>query len=375
MSDIPTAKARRLILDDPRVVNRYQETLHQYFRQHKIYKQLRRFRQTWIPSAPLTQAQVKEYEEIDAKRAIGMMLASKKCRKLKMGGRKWSPILQEARNRIKLWTMVRRRLQKCKVSVRTIIRLGKKLKIDTRGADMESSKLELDSAYTEYKVLRVQHEELHKTYREKLAQARAAEGNTKAVSEIRNIMHREKQRKTARRVKRALKKTKGMGTTKVHVTMDGATTEITNKADMEAAILAENNAKFHQTEDWCPLLRGQLAHDIGLMGEGPKVPEILDGTYICPPGTSVYTRKWLEHMQVKDWDLRKKALTSLAHFREGWKKINERTASGELHMGHFKAGCLHKEIGWFHFSMSTIPMLSGYSPQRWRQGTDVMGKC
>ena len=370
MSEVPLARARRLQLRDPRTIRRYCEILHKYLKKRNAYSRAADLRRSI--NGPLNEAQIALYEELDSIRELGMKLAERKCRKLKMGGRKWSPILQAARDTIKLWTMVRRKLRKCKVSVRTIIRLGKKLNIRTINADLESSKVKLDEAYQNYKNLRVQHEELHKTYREKLAQARAAEGNTKAVSEIKSIMHREKQRKTARRVKRALKKTVGMGTTKVHVVNNGVTSEITNKEEMETAILQENHSKFHQTEGWCPLLNGQLARDLGLMGDGPKVPDVLNGTYRCPPGTSVYTKKWLEHMCIENREAREKATTSLSNFRAGWKRINERTASGELHMGHFKAGCLHKEIGWLLFLISTIPMLSGYSPKRWRQGTDVM---
>ena len=41
-------------------------------------------------------------------------------------------------------------------------------------------------------------------------------------------------------------------------------------------------------------------------------------------------------------------------------------------MGHFKAGAAHKKIGWVHHQMSLIPMSTGYSPKRWKIGTDVM---
>ena len=152
----------------------------------------------------------------------------------------------------------------------------------------------------------------------------------------------------------------------------GRLTEITSKSEMENAILQENEEKFHQTEQWCPLLHGQLAIDLGLVGDGPKVPDILRGTYTCPPGTSEHTRKWIQHMKIEDEVEQEKIVTKLSGYRSGWNRINERTASGELHMGHFKAGCAHKEIGWLHFAMSTIPMITGYSPARWRQGTDVM---
>ena len=32
----------------------------------------------------------------------------------------------------------------------------------------------------------------------------------------------------------------------------------------------------------------------------------------------------------------------------------------------------HPQIAMIHYLMSTIPMLTGYPPKRWRQGTDVM---
>ena len=289
-----------------------------------------------------------------------------------MGGRKWSPVLQKARDMIRLWTLVRRKLTKCKVSIRTIIRLNKKLDIDTTHVSIQETQKGLDEAYTEYKRIRVQHEELHKTYREKLAQGRATEGNSTAASELKKMIHRERQRQTARRVRRAVGKSRGAGTTKVQVVRGGRLTEITSKSEMENAILQENEEKFHQTEQWCPLLHGQLAIDLGLVGDGPKVPDILRGTYTCPPGTSEHTRKWIQHMKIEDEVEQEKIVTKLSGYRSGWNRINERTASGELHMGHFKAGCAHKEIGWLHFAMSTIPMITGYSPARWRQGTDVM---
>lgn len=370
VADTPIAAARRLKLNDPRVVKRYIDTLHELFKHHNLYGRVRNLRQSIEDS--LTEKQAEEYEEIDGIRERCMKRAEQKCRKLKMGGRKWSPELQNARDKIKMWTLVRRRCKNCKVSTRTIIRLNKKLEVNTKNATLQQAQEALNKAYLEYKALRIQHEDLNKTYRERLAKAKAAEGNTKAATELRNIQHREMQRKTARRIKRALRKNVRAGTTKVQVMENGTMQELTSKSDMEKAILQENEDKFHQTEGWCPLLHGQLALDLGLIGDGPKIMEVFEGTYECPHGTSQYTRKWLEHMKIEDPQKLQSIRTTLSDYRQGWKNINERTASGELHMGHFKAGCTHPEVGWLHFYMSGIPMYTGYSPRRWRQGMDVM---
>ena len=58
---------------------------------------------------------------------------------------------------------------------------------------------------------------------------------------------------------------------------------------MEKYIIKENESKFHQTEGRCPLLYGRLYRDLGAMGDGPEVPNVLNGTYTPPPGTSAVT--------------------------------------------------------------------------------------
>ena len=371
MADIPTAKARRLRLDDPRVVHRYLGILHRYFQQHKIYKRLRKFRQTWIPSRPLTPAQAKEYEEIDADRSIGMKLASKKCRKLRMGGRKCSPTFTKARKTILLWKLIQKRLQGKRTSARQITRLKKQLKIMDTHITLPEVKDKIDRAFQKYKVCRAQHQQLRLNYLEELAKAKAAEGNTKACKILKEMEHREAMQTKFSRIRSSLKKRQS-GTTKIQVKTRHGLKEITKKDKMEKYIIKENEAKFHQTEGRCPLLHGQLYKDLGAMGDGPRVPDVLRGTYEPPRGSSAATKAWLKRMKRDKVTTVNSPTTSIQEFRKGWKKTKEKTASGELHMGHFKAGSLHTKIGWVHHQMSSIPMSTGYSPKRWKTGTDVM---
>ena len=174
MADFPTAKARRLKLDDPRVVRRYQNLLHQFLKDNKVYKKLTKLRTQWSPGQPLTKEEAKEFEDIDKLRTQGMKLAAKKCRKLKMGGRKWSPALKKARDTILYWTLTLRRMKGCKVGTRRLIRLQKKLKI--KGSNIHSRavvKTKLTDAYLHYKVCRANHEQLRLNHQESLAKAKA----------------------------------------------------------------------------------------------------------------------------------------------------------------------------------------------------------
>ena len=372
MADIPIAKARRLKLNDPRVVQRYQTSLDDFFTAHKLYERMRVLRSGIRYGYPLTDAQKREYEDIDTLRDKGMRQAAKRCRKLRMGGRQWSPTLQKARDTILFWTLIRRRLKKCKVGARRILRLKKKLGITTN-TELPLQEVEryLAKAYKRYKVCRRNDNELRKSFLEELAQAKADKGNLKVATVLRNMHQLEATRRTFRRIRYSTKKGRS-GTTKIHVQKRNRVKEVTKKEEMEKYIVAENEKKFHQTEGRCPLLHGQLYKDLGAMGDGPRVCDVLDGSYIPPAGTSPETVSWLQRMKIKDPARLRTIRTSILDFQRGWKLVKEQTASGELHMGHFKAGAMHSKLSWMHFEMSMMPMLSGYSPKRWQQGIDVM---
>ena len=144
----------------------------------------------------------------------------------------------------------------------------------------------MDESYTAYKRICKEDKYHARKYREELATARAEVGNNTIATEIRNIQVREQQRTTARRVKTAFGKYRGQGTTKIEITLEGGSIrEITNQVTMEKHILYENISKVHQTEKG-PHFEEDLLSNIGLLGDGPAVDSILDGTYIPPPGTS-----------------------------------------------------------------------------------------
>ena len=368
--DLPTAKARNLQLQDPRTVNKYQKDLHQLFLRHKIYPKILAIRDTL--EYPLQKEHRQSINILNAQMKDDMIIAAKKCRKKKMGGKKFSDTLKKARLTIYVWILVERRLKGCHVHAKTILRSQKKAGIRNTLVTLEKAQAYKDKAYKRYKILRKQDEQLSLQFREKLAQARAKEGNHTAASEIRSLNLREAQRKEARRIRRALGKNKGSGTTMIQVQHQDEVEEVTNQTEMEAIIIKENEAKYHQTEDRCPLLKGQLLEDIGLLGDGPRVNDILAGTYECPEGTPDSVIQWIQHMAIPDPSNRHTILSTLADYRNGWKKVKEYTASGELHFGHYKAGARHEMISWAHFVMAGIPRATGFVPDRWKQCTDVM---
>ena len=141
---------------------------------------------------------------------------------------------------------------------------------------------------------------------------------------------------------------------------------------MERLIMEENERKYHQMETSCPLLQGQLLDDIGLLGDGPEVENILNGTYQQPPDISPATKLWLENLYIPNHDTREAVLTTLAEYRQGWGYVKEYTSSGILHFGHYKACAMHDMLAWATFVMAGLPRSIGFIPERWRRCTDVM---
>ena len=74
--------------------------------------------------------------------------------------------------------------------------------------------------------------------------------------------------------------------------------EITDPKDMVTHIMAENDSKFHQTKDWSELHLPEIIDDLGFLGEGPAVDEVLSGTYTSPVELSSYTESWLHNMKL-----------------------------------------------------------------------------
>ena len=371
MHDIPRHKARRLKLDDPRVVKKYLRLLHSFFQTHDLYNKVRRLENRGKDNSIYNTTLQTEYNALDKIREEGMHYAERRCRKLHMGGVPWSPTLKKAKDRILFWTLVDRRRRRCHISVRRILRLKKRLKIEGE-TTMSPQQIadQIDQAYKAYKNLKKRALDERLNFQEALAQAKADKDNGDAVKILREMQHRESIRRTYRQIGSTLRPSKG-STTKIHVRTKQGFKEVTQMLTMERYIMKENEEKFHQTEGWSPLLEGQIAKDLGLYGEGPRVQDVLDGTYNVPEGYHPSVQRWIDTLKMDKTQHRQTRVT-LEDYQQGWKLAKEKTASGALHFGHFKSCSNVPKRGWVHYTMSMIPMHRGFTPARWLQGTDVM---
>ena len=372
MPNIVTPSARRLKLNDPRVVKKYFAFLEQYLFENDLFNRTAILVSKTV--FPLPDHLAAEYEIIHSLCTEGMILAERQCRQLYRGVHPWSVEFATAQSAVVFWTLCTQKLLGIKIDTKKMLRIGKRLGLlPDLSLSVAEAYIAKDKAWETYKETKGNSTDLRHGFLDLLASAQAEANNISKESAIKSLRAQEDQRRASRAVKKATGKLT-IGSTSRVLTCDesGNPVEITDRVPMEKVMADVSETKFHASEKYCPIMSGQLFKDIGSLGFGPRVSDILDGTYIPPEGTPEGTRLFLKHMA-------RPFLTvpipehSLAAFRKRWKSRKERTSSSsKLHVGHYKAGCSHDLIGWLLFNLAEIPFISGYAPTAWQEGVDVV---
>lgn len=373
-TDIPRSPARRLQCTDPRAVKKYLHVFNKYLRKHDFYVRLLVLAKTY--STPLTADEERELEKLDKLRHNGMLLAEEKCRKFKMGNFFWSLPFQNAKDMLRYVTLTLSRKKGAPISARLMIRLSKKVESDLQHASIADLEKELIVAQKAYNEVCRNSEELRRSYLEDLAVALENEGKGNKATILRVLNTREIERRMYRRIKNLKMAGAGsLSTSFVNVkNEDGTITSISKKEDLEQAIIAENIKKYHQCEN-TPFFKEPLLSDFGRFGEGPATEQVANGTYQIPPNVDEVTADFIRECKQTD-EIKKEGTYPLPRspqdFQAYWKRMKEKTASREVHFGHFKAGMQNDLISVMHWMMAEIPMRTGYTLNRWKQATDVM---
>ena len=368
------AGARRLKLSDPRVVERYTTRLHEACEEHNIYQRMHNLHTH--SNYPHTPQDAREYEIIDTLLRRLMQLAEDKCRSFKAGEVPWSPTYQKAHTRIKYWSLRLLYIKKVFHNSKYLQRLQRRLCIEYTRMSVEEVTEEVQKAHDERRRIKNIAESLSIEYRTRLAQAKEAENDIPAATHLRNMNKAEAQRRLFRTIKVVEQKLSSGSTSRVIVmTANGDQKELTTKAEIETAIIEENEKKYHQTEGTSQITSPILLPLLGKHGEGPAIDQILNGTFNPPPGISQSTIDFLQECKLPDNappiptpDIGRRYVSHV----KSWRVRKEKTASANEHIGHYKACAGHPQLSWLMFQRMEIPDKTGYSPTRHRSCIDLM---
>ena len=384
--------ARRLQMSDPRVMKKYIKYRKAHARKHNLRrKHIATEKQATYPADPTSN---QSYEANDAITVEGMHEAERKCRRFRGGGVPWSPVVEAGRRQIALVRALIKRREGKRISSSLIRRREKQLKLCFHTYTLPKLKRQLRTSLAAYYVLKAKAPKLRDKFIEELANARAAANDTTRAAELRIMESRRQQRALGS----SMRTLSGKGfhqpltsltteTTESTTLPDGSRTwtpklsVITEKVPMEKAALDEYSRRLHLTTTSPPMIP-PLVTELGYLGIGPACKAILDGTYIPPAGVDPFAGQWLSQL---DWAtptipstkpegiFRSCGLTTSEHV-SSWKHAKERTSPGHsgLHPAHWKVSSTDPYLATMDAAWANYPLLSGYSPSRWRRGVDTL---
>jgi hypothetical protein len=212
------------------------------------------------------------------------------------------------------------------------------------------------------------------TWIEELAMARASEGKSSVAAEIKQLRLREMQRRDARIIKAANADQQRIGLSMIKIQHDQAWVEITEKKEMETALLKELRQRFNQAGK-TPFCISPLLDAVGpSLGTSEEAQHILEGTYCIPENCDPWAAKLIPHLSYafpyRDFPME----YSLHDHKAGWQKVRERTSAGisGLTIPQMKAHLQDDYNINVDIIFARIPYQYGFAPARWRKGIDVM---
>jgi hypothetical protein len=130
----------------------------------------------------------------------------------------------------------------------------KKCNANSRGMNILQLEKETHDAYVHYKTLRTNHQERRDNFIEELAKAQATAGNKKKAQILKEMIQIEKQRSVFRRIALIAGEKQNLGTNFVEVKdPKGNIEQITDRHQMEVAIINENRKKIPSDQKLLPL--------------------------------------------------------------------------------------------------------------------------
>ena len=185
-----------------------------------------------------------EYDEIDEIWTDGLLLAEQKCRKLKVGGVLWTPKLQLWMDRITFWQNFRKKREGQRIKLKLLRRQAKKIgmKQDFKTIGRKQAISEEAKAKKEYyKVKEKNKKGGRETWQAELAEEKAKEGNTTKEKVLRNMIRKEHERKSWKRIKAVNGKLCAGAIKEVEVPAgNGGWKKVTDQPEMERGCLEEN---------------------------------------------------------------------------------------------------------------------------------------
>jgi hypothetical protein len=164
-------------------------------------------------------------------------------------------------------------------------------------------------------------------------------------------------------------------TTQVYVNDQEGRRLVTKKEEIEEACIAENIARFSQSEA-TPFMQEPLLSELGYLADTPTAEAILQGIYEPPTELDKFTKLFINELRMPD-NIRyghqmSDDVTSESN-KIAWSRQKEQVSSepSGLTFSHYKAAAQDPVNNLFDAKLRGIPYKYGFSPRKWQDITDV----
>ena len=186
--------ARKLKMQDPRVVKKYYTKLRELFDRDNLFHRMNQVHTN--TKYPLAKEMSKEYEIIDKIACRHMQTAEKKCRNFRTGKVAWSPTYARSCTTLKYWKARLDHVLGLNKNAHYLIRLQRQLHLQYDPSLSTNSVLQqVILAYAERRRCKKIAKSLSIEYRTRLALAKEEAGNIPAATHLRNMNRIEDQRR------------------------------------------------------------------------------------------------------------------------------------------------------------------------------------
>ena len=376
-------RLRQLQTSNPRIRKKFNKIVEEQLKRCKVLKKLQRLREEirlhgWDHTrmAPI-------YETCDNLRFRAIQCADKRCDGRKGGGISFSDEIKKAMGTVTMWRLIYHRATK-KGAYRPRKRFlrRKAIKWKFPGNIEETNKDVIMKNFTEarkhYRSIRRDSKLLRQEYLTDKAMAMAEEDGKPHGGYLKQLIKHEQTRTSFRNIKAAQGKYEDLNITAIEQGPDeGPRTKIYDKNDMEQAIKHANETKLQQADN-TPLRQEPMCSIIDESHLNyERWERILTGEFEIPQELEQGTTLWLEKMRETSSSIDTVPIAfDTESYTDSWKRMKETTKSAPgLHFGHFKAASDQTPIAAaVHALLAEIPIITGYSPMRWRSCTDAMLK-
>ena len=335
--------ARRLVCNQPKVVQKYNELLNEQLNNQFTFQQYYKVQEMYKTNQISDHEYIMKLNKLDRAITNSIRFAEKRCRKLRAGHVPFSPEIQEAGEIINVWNNIIRKKKGCNISSSYLKRISKKvgILININQISLQECEIERKLATKKYRKLKRNASQNREQFLQKLAQDHANRGNTTASSIIAQMTRIEEIRASYRRIKVVTKPYYGT-TEKVLIANERNGEEIsTDKKKIEEALCEENKRKFTEAYS-SPFLQQPLLQQLGQTAVSQTAKSILNGTYYSSTPISPKTKKFIQKLQKPPLIAESPTndeICSLEEAKHYWRKKREKTNSSmsQRHIGTYKA--------------------------------------